>query len=65
MNNQKCEFQNCRKNGSYADTYMNMWFCLDHYSLIGKITEDYQKENIDLDELENWIMGFSNYKLSG
>lgn len=32
-----CEFGKCRKKCTQADTYMNMWFCDDHYSKVWNI----------------------------
>lgn len=41
-----CEFGKCRKKCTQADTYMNMWFCDDHYSKVGFLMDDYQSGGV-------------------
>lgn len=51
-----CEYHGCKKSGTQADTYLNVWLCDNHFSLIGRLTEDYQAPNIDWDKLEELII---------
>jgi hypothetical protein len=47
-----CEYLNCKHRATQADTYLNVWLCNNHYSLIGRLTDDYQAPAIDWDALE-------------
>jgi hypothetical protein len=48
----QCEYSGCKKPGIQADNYLNAWLCTNHFSLIGRLTDDYQAPVIDWDALE-------------
>ena len=52
----RCEFKHCKRKATQADTYLNVWLCVDHFSFIGRITEDYQADSIDWDKLESFVI---------
>ncbi len=51
-NKQTCELGKCKRLATQADTTMNMWLCDDHYSLIGRLTDDYQADIEVIDKVE-------------
>lgn len=51
----KCEYTGCKHKATQADTYLNVWLCDNHFSYIGRLTDDYQAHVINWDVLEGLV----------